>query len=157
MLQPPKEEDKNGELLGYKIFYRSDKDPVGSDEIEVVGAATTSYELPYLDMYTKYVITILCFNPAGDGPKSEPVYVRTREDLPGPVANLKFSDITMNSLKVIWDIPPRPNGKIESYLVTYETAQPDESKYYPSFPFFLPKEIVMYSGLLQFVTSEFMK
>lgn len=80
-------------------------------------------------MYTRYVITILCFNPAGDGPKSEPVYVRTLEDLPGPVANLKFSDITMNSLKVVWDVPTRLNGKIEGYLVTYETAQPDESKY----------------------------
>ncbi|KAK8382212.1 hypothetical protein O3P69_015266 [Scylla paramamosain] len=125
--ESPEEEDKNGELLGYKIFYRSDKDPEGSDEIEVVGAATTSYELPYLDMYTKYVITMLCFNPAGDGPKSQPVYVRTREDLPGPVAKLKFSDITMNSLKVIWNEPPRPNGVIQGYLVTYETAQPDEN------------------------------
>ncbi|XP_050687397.1 protein sidekick-like isoform X4 [Eriocheir sinensis] len=125
--EPPEEEDKNGELLGYKIFYRSDKDPEGSDEIEVVGAATTTYELPYLDMYTQYIITILCFNPAGDGPKSEPVYVRTLEDLPGPVANLKFSDITMNSLKVVWDVPTRPNGEVEGYLVTYETAQPDEN------------------------------
>nr|XP_045601913.1 protein sidekick-like isoform X1 [Procambarus clarkii] len=125
--EQPEEQDKNGELLGYKIFYRSEKDPEGSEEIEVVGASTTSYELLYLDMYTRYVITILCFNPAGDGPKSEPVYARTLQDLPGPVANLSFTDITMNSLKVVWDPPARPNGEIVGYLVTYETARPDEN------------------------------
>lgn len=127
--QPPEEQEQNGELLGYKIFYRSEHDPEGTDEIEVVGASTTSYELLYLDMYTRYIITILCFNPAGDGPKSDPSYVRTLQDLPGPVANLSFTDITMNSLKVVWDSPVRPNGQIVGYLVTYETARPDESKF----------------------------
>lgn len=125
--EPPEEQDKNGELLGYKIFYRSERDPEGSDEIEVVGASTTSYELLYLEMYTRYVITILCFNPAGDGPKSSPAHARTLEDLPGPIANLSFTDITMNSLKVVWDTPARPNGDIVGYLVTYETARPDEN------------------------------
>ncbi|KAG7176448.1 sidekick-like 1 [Homarus americanus] len=125
--EPPEEQDKNGELLGYKIFYRSEKDPEGSDEVEVVGASTTNYELLYLEMYTRYIITILCFNPAGDGPKSDPVYSRTLEDLPGPVTNLSFTDITMNSLKVVWNAPTRPNGKIVGYLVTYETARPDEN------------------------------
>ncbi|ROT77317.1 hypothetical protein C7M84_004018 [Penaeus vannamei] len=125
--EPPEEQEQNGELLGYKIFFRSEKDPEGTEEIEVVGAGTTSYELLYLDMYTRYIITILCFNPAGDGPKSDPVYVRTLQDLPGPVANLSFTDITMNSLKVVWDSPARPNGEIVGYLVTYVTARPDEN------------------------------
>lgn len=131
--QPPEEQEQNGELLGYKIFFRSEKDPEGTEEIEVVGAGTTSYELLYLDMYTRYIITILCFNPAGDGPKSDPVYVRTLQDLPGPVANLSFTDITMNSLKVVWDSPARPNGEIVGYLVTYVTARPDESEFFASF------------------------
>ena len=127
--QPPEEKDQNGKLLGFKIFYKSDKDPIGSEDVYVVGASTVSYDLLNLDMYTNYVITILCFNPAGDGPLSDPVYVQTLEDLPGPVANLNFTDITMNSLKVVWDPPIRPNGRIVGYLVTYETAHPDESKF----------------------------
>lgn len=127
--QPPEEQDKNGELLGYKIFYRSEEDPEGSEEIEVVGGSMRSYELLYLDMYTRYVITLLCFNPAGDGPKSRPIFARTLEDLPGPVANLTFTDITMSSLKVVWQSPTRPNGRILGYLVTYETARPDESEF----------------------------
>ncbi|CAL4132916.1 unnamed protein product, partial [Meganyctiphanes norvegica] len=126
--EPPDEKLKNGELLGYKIFYRKEDDPEGSEEVEVVGPSSLSHELLYLDMYTMYIINILCFNPAGDGPKSEkPASARTHEDLPGPVANLNFTDITMNSLKVVWDPPVRPNGHIIGYLVTYETAQPDEN------------------------------
>ncbi|XP_064109452.1 protein sidekick-like isoform X2 [Macrobrachium nipponense] len=125
--EPPDEEEMNGELLGYKIFYRSENDPEGSEDTEVVGASTRVYELLYLDMYTRYIITMLCFNPAGDGPKSVPVYTRTLQDLPGPVANLSFTDITMNSLKVVWNAPVRPNGDIQGYIVTYETARPDEN------------------------------
>ncbi|MCL4132716.1 UNVERIFIED_CONTAM: hypothetical protein GTU68_036672, partial [Idotea baltica] len=87
----------------------------------------TSFELLYLDMYTEYIITLLSFNPAGEGPRSHPVLVRTEQSLPGPVVNLSFTDITMNSLKVVWDPPAKPNGEILGYLVTYETARPDEN------------------------------
>lgn len=33
----------------------------------------------------------------------------------------------MNSLKVSWEEPKRPNGEITGYVVTYETAQQDET------------------------------
>lgn len=33
----------------------------------------------------------------------------------------------MNSLKVNWDVPKSPNGEITGYVVTYETAQKDET------------------------------
>ena len=154
--QPPMEKDQNGELLGYKIFYQKkrqqdDTPKTGrksrqergnkvnlsgalnnkfAEEVEVVGPKMTSFELLYLDMYTEYIITMLCFNPAGEGPRSEPIIVRTKESLPGPVANLRFTDITMNSLKVVWDEPLKPNGRLQGYLVTYETARPDESEYF---------------------------
>ena len=58
----------------------------------------------------------------GDGPKSQPVLIRTSEDLPGPVSFLNFTDITMNSLRLVWGKPDMPNGKITGYVVTYETA-----------------------------------
>jgi len=41
--------------------------------------------------------------------------------------NCRFSDITMNSLKVSWDVPKQPNGIISGYVVTYETAKQDEA------------------------------
>ena len=35
--------------------------------------------------------------------------------------------MTMNSLKVSWDEPKQRNGEITGYVVTYETAQQDET------------------------------
>ena len=51
------------------------------------------------------------------------------QGIPGPPANLKFSEITMNTLKVSWEPPSKPNGEILGYIVAYETAEQDESKY----------------------------
>jgi len=34
----------------------------------------------------------------------------------------------MNTLKVGWDLPLKPNGEIIGYIVAYETAEQDESK-----------------------------
>jgi len=65
---------------------------------------------------------ILCFR------SSPPVDVRTLQGIPGPPSNLSFSEITMNTLKVSWKIPERPNGEILGYVVTYETAEQDESE-----------------------------
>ena len=118
-----------GDLLGYKIFYYSV--PVNSrnaEEIEVVSASHTTHSLIFLEMYTNYSISILAFNPAGEGPRSDPVSVKTLQGIPEPPVDLKFNEITMNTLKVSWDPPVKPNGEILGYVVAYETAEQDESK-----------------------------
>ena len=79
-------------------------------------------------MYTNYTISIIAFNPAGEGPESETVSVRTLQGVPGPPSHLSFSEITMTSLKVSWDQPLKPNGEILGYIVSYETAKQDESE-----------------------------
>lgn len=96
------------------------------EEIEVVAATTTSHSLVFLDKYTEYRIQILAFNPAGDGPRSKPITVKTLQGLPGPPTNLTFTEITMNSLQVMWDPPKRRNGDIIGYIVTYETTEQNE-------------------------------
>ncbi|XP_044271077.1 protein sidekick isoform X2 [Tribolium madens] len=131
--KPPQQQQQNGELLGYKIFYLVTNSPQDFDEghkfeeeIEVIAATMTSHSLVFLDKYTEYRIQILAFNPAGDGPRSRPITVKTLQGLPGPPANLHFSDITMNSLLVSWDPPKKRNGDIIGYLVTYETTEENE-------------------------------
>ena len=62
------------------------------------------------------------------GPRSIPLTVKTLQGLPGPPMSMKFSDITMNSLKVSWDPPKNRNGDIIGYIVTYETTEDNESK-----------------------------
>ncbi|XP_041766363.1 protein sidekick isoform X3 [Anopheles merus] len=148
---PPQQNTQNGELLGYKIFYlvtdssTQDLDPVpaavagginnGSavrrnkppeEEIEVVPASYNTHNLVFLDKYTEYRIQILAFNPAGDGPRSAPITVKTMAGLPGPPTQLHFSDITMNSLTVSWDLPRKRNGLIVGYIVAYETTEDNE-------------------------------
>lgn len=103
-----------------------DKDKKLEEEIEVVPASSTSHSLVFLDKYTEYRIQILAFNPAGDGPRSKPITVKTLQGLPGPPINLRFTDITMNSLKVTWDPPKKRNGDIIGYIVTYETTEQNE-------------------------------
>ena len=119
-----------GDLLGYKIFYYSV--PVNSrnaEEIEVVSASHTTHSLIFLEMYTNYSISILAFNPAGEGPRSDPVSVKTLQGIPEPPVDLKFNEITMNTLKVSWDPPVKPNGEILGYVVAYGTAAQGESKW----------------------------
>ncbi|XP_072943917.1 protein sidekick isoform X2 [Epargyreus clarus] len=131
--QPPLQAQQNGDLLGYKIFYLMTESPEEpepgrrvEEEIEVVPATATSHSLVFLDKFTQYRIQVLAFNPAGDGPRSSAVLVRTHQGLPSAPRNITFSDITMNSLVVSWEPPHRRNGLIQSYLVTYETVEQDE-------------------------------
>ncbi|KAH8387797.1 hypothetical protein KR093_009477, partial [Drosophila rubida] len=131
--KPPKQSMQNGDILGYKIFYLVTYSPQALDvgrkweeEIEVVSATATSHSLVFLDKYTEYRIQLLAFNPAGDGPRSAPVTIKTLQGVPSAPLNLRFSDITMQSLEVSWDPPKFLNGEILGYLVTYETTEENE-------------------------------
>lgn len=100
------------------------------EEIEVVPASYLTHSLVFLDKYTQYRIQVLAFNPAGDGPRTPAITVRTKQDIPGPCHNLQFTEITMTSLRVSWDPPKSRNGDIIGYVVTYETAEQNDRKYY---------------------------
>ncbi|KAI4461154.1 titin [Holotrichia oblita] len=131
--KPPQQKMQNGELLGYKIFYVVINSPQEippdkkiEEEIEVVPATSISHSLVFLDKYTEYRIEILAFNPAGDGPRSRPLILRTLQGLPSAPIALTFIDITMNSLNVSWEPPKMRNGEIIGYIVTYETTEQNE-------------------------------
>ncbi|KAK9695167.1 Immunoglobulin I-set domain [Popillia japonica] len=131
--KPPQQKMQNGELLGYKIFYLVINSPQEippdkkiEEEIEVVPATSISHSLVFLDKYTEYRIEILAFNPAGDGPRSRPLILRTLQGLPSAPIGLTFIDITMNSLNVSWEPPKMRNGEIIGYIVTYETTEQNE-------------------------------
>lgn len=134
--KPPQQQQQNGDLLGYKIFYLVTDSPQEledgrkhEEEIEVVPASTTAHSLVFLDKFTEYRVQILAFNPAGDGPRSAPITVKTLQGLPGPPNTLNFTEITMQSLRVSWNPPRKKNGEILGYIVTYETTEENDSKY----------------------------
>ncbi|GBP30656.1 Protein sidekick [Eumeta japonica] len=124
--KPPLLSQQNGDLLVTDSPEEPEPGRRAEEETEVVAATATSHSLVFLDKYTEYRIQVLAFNPAGDGPRSSAVAVRTQQGLPSAPRNITFSDITMNSLVVSWDAPHRRNGLVHSYLVTYETIEQDE-------------------------------
>lgn len=139
----PQQSMQNGDLLGYKIFYLVTYSPQEledgrkfEEEIEVVPASLTAYSLVFLDKFTEYRIQILAFNPAGDGPRSKAIIVKTLQGLPGQPNLLRFDEITMQSMKVSWNPPKKINGEILGYIVTYETTEENESELLLKFLFF---------------------
>lgn len=67
-----------------QIFYLvtdspQDLEKKQEEEIEVVPASCLAHNLVFLDKYTEYRIQVLAFNPAGDGPRSPPITVRTKQ------------------------------------------------------------------------------
>ena len=69
--------------------------------------------------WTAYNITVLCFTSPGDGVRSPPELVRTHQDFPGPVSNLRFEGITDRGVTVNWEPPAERNGIITGYIVRY--------------------------------------
>ena len=79
--------------------------------------------------YTKYGKSEFHTNNARGRKSLNQVTFIFRIGIPAKPSNLKFSEITMNTLKVSWDPPLKPNGEILGYIVAYETAEQDESKF----------------------------
>lgn len=67
----------------------SEEDRV-EEETEVVAATYSSHSLVFLDQFTSYRIQILAFNPAGDGPRSDPITVRTLQVIALPVIYFNY-------------------------------------------------------------------
>uniref|UniRef100_A0A1A7YF48 Sidekick cell adhesion molecule 1 n=1 Tax=Iconisemion striatum TaxID=60296 RepID=A0A1A7YF48_9TELE len=109
----------NGVILGYKVWY-DDKDSEGSPKVQVVeGEGNLSLLLGALQKYTMYVLRVLAFTRLGDGPLSNPVLLRTKEDVPGPPVRMVFPEVRSTSVRVVWQPPTFPNGIILGYQISY--------------------------------------
>lgn len=140
----PDKNKQNGQIMGYKIFYwQHTENPQNKQShdlhkhgiydqpremMEIVPDTTESFILLDLYKWSYYSIQLSAFNPAGDGPRSRPIVLRTKEDTPGEVGPLVFSEITMSQVKVSWNPPVEPNGILQGYYVVYETLINDFSK-----------------------------
>jgi len=73
-----------------------------------------------LKKFTQYHIQVLAYTRVGDGALSDPpVLVQTWDDVPGPVSNVSFPDVSTTMARMIWDAPADPNGVILAYKITY--------------------------------------
>ncbi|CAL4083881.1 unnamed protein product [Meganyctiphanes norvegica] len=120
--KPPAITTIHGEFLGYKITVRP------RDNLEGVGGrpktitirdpAITYHLVEDLRTYTQYLVSLLVFNPEGDGPETT-VAVMTDEGRPGPPQNLTVRGIHSRSVDLKWKNPKEPNGEIRGYRVYY--------------------------------------
>jgi hypothetical protein len=67
--------------------------------------------------FTLYTLSVLGFTSAGDGPSTQPIQLKTYEDVPGPVLALTFDNIYDTSVDVMWRPPQQPNGRIIAYVL----------------------------------------
>uniref|UniRef100_A0A8C2EBQ0 Cell adhesion molecule DSCAM n=1 Tax=Cyprinus carpio TaxID=7962 RepID=A0A8C2EBQ0_CYPCA len=117
----------NGMLLGYRVIYWANLPDGELGEIRNITTTKPSLDLERLEKYTNYSIQVLAFTRAGDGVRSEQIYTRTKEDVPGPPAGVKAAASTSSVVFVSWLPPLKLNGIIRKYTVFCSNPYPTVS------------------------------
>ncbi|NXL85871.1 DSCAM protein, partial [Alectura lathami] len=110
-------ETLNGILQGFRVIYWANLLDGELGEIRNVTTTQPSLELDGLEKYTNYSIQVLAFTRAGDGVRSEQIFTRTKEDVPGPPAGVKAAASSASTVFVSWLPPLKLNGIIRKYTV----------------------------------------
>ncbi|RUS77575.1 hypothetical protein EGW08_014679, partial [Elysia chlorotica] len=123
---PPPLFTLHGILQGYKILYK----PVRLDEDESDANFQTSLHLESvlfgLEKFTNYSVQVLAYTRKGEGVRSQPVYVTTREDVPDAPAKIKALATNDSAILVSWLPPARPNGIIRGYTLYFNNQSSPE-------------------------------
>uniref|UniRef100_A0A8C9VC13 Cell adhesion molecule DSCAM n=2 Tax=Scleropages formosus TaxID=113540 RepID=A0A8C9VC13_SCLFO len=120
----PAKEALNGILQGFRVIYWANLPDGELGEIRNVTTSQPSLELDGLEKYTNYSIQVLAFTRAGDGVRSEQIFTRTKEDVPGPPAGVKAAASTSSVVFVSWLPPLKLNGIIRKYTVFCSNPYP---------------------------------
>ncbi|ELK37238.1 Down syndrome cell adhesion molecule [Myotis davidii] len=107
----------NGILQGFRVIYWANLMDGELGEIKNVTTTQPALELDGLEKYTNYSIQVLAFTRAGDGVRSEQIFTRTKEDVPGPPAGVKAAAASASMVFVSWLPPLKLNGIIRKYTV----------------------------------------
>ncbi|XP_062408479.1 cell adhesion molecule DSCAML1 [Sardina pilchardus] len=136
----------NGVLKGYRVVYWSLYPDGGGccggrtrgvttqkwGEMQNITTTREQVELKGLEKFTNYSIQVLAYTQAGDGVRSNVLYIQTREDHPGPPAGIKAVPASATSVVVSWLPPNKPNGIIRKYTIYCSSpgsGQPAPSEY----------------------------
>ena len=78
--QLPPEDDRNGIISGFKLFYKKKGSSGSAKELTINSGSTLTKVVPGLDEYTEYEFQVLAYTSIGNGPKSSIEHERTKED-----------------------------------------------------------------------------
>uniref|UniRef100_A0A4W4FCD7 Cell adhesion molecule DSCAM n=1 Tax=Electrophorus electricus TaxID=8005 RepID=A0A4W4FCD7_ELEEL len=120
----PAREALNGVLQGFRVIYWANLPDGELGEIRNITTLRSPLELDGLEKYTNYSVQVLAFTRAGDGVRSEQIYIRTKEDVPGPPGGVKASAASNSVVYVSWLPPLKMNGVIRKYTVFCSSSYP---------------------------------
>lgn len=133
--QPPLEEHRNGQILGYIIRYRL----FGYNESpwttrNITNEAQRNYLIQELITWKDYIVQIAAYNNMGVGEYTEGAKIKTKEGIPeASPTHVRVTAINSTSVRVWWK-PPNPqqiNGINQGYKIqawTYETLDDIEQE-----------------------------
>uniref|UniRef100_A0A3Q2DIV1 Down syndrome cell adhesion molecule like 1 n=1 Tax=Cyprinodon variegatus TaxID=28743 RepID=A0A3Q2DIV1_CYPVA len=107
----------HGVLKGYRVVFWSLFPDGEWGEMQNITTTREQVELRGLEKFTNYSVQVLAYTQAGDGVRSNVLYIQTREDLPGPPAGIKAVPSSPSSVVVSWLPPLKPNGVIRKYTI----------------------------------------
>nr|XP_019943654.1 PREDICTED: Down syndrome cell adhesion molecule-like protein 1 [Paralichthys olivaceus] len=122
----------HGVLKGYRIVFWAVFPDGEWGEMQNITTTREQVELRGLEKFTNYSIQVLAYTQAGDGVRSNVLYIQTREDYPGPPAGIKAVPSSASSVVVSWLPPHKPNGIIRKYTIYCSSpgsGQPLPSEY----------------------------
>ncbi|XP_041563648.1 neogenin isoform X9 [Drosophila elegans] len=127
--EPPAEEDRNGQITGYKIRYRKFKD---APQVKSTPANIRYFELSSLDRNAEYQVKIAAMTVNGSGPFTEWYRVNTLENdldetqVPGKPIWINIHPGATN-IALHWGPPQQPEIKIRNYVLGWGRGIPDEN------------------------------
>ncbi|CAC5400663.1 unnamed protein product [Mytilus coruscus] len=96
-----------------------------SQQIMYARSDSLEYELKNLEPYTYYSIRVRSHTSHDHGIFSDPVDVRTLEDVPSPPEKLYIERVGEDKVNLQWDPPSKQNGVITSYVIQYNHQKED--------------------------------
>ncbi|KAM7343025.1 neogenin protein frazzled isoform 6-T6 [Cochliomyia hominivorax] len=127
--EPPSEEERNGQITGYKIRYRKFKD---APQVKSTPANIRYYELNGLDRNSEYQVKIAAMTVNGSGPFTEWYRVMTLENdldetqVPGKPVWMGIHP-GADTIALHWGPPQQHEIKIRSYVLGWGRGIPDEN------------------------------
>ncbi|ELU14810.1 hypothetical protein CAPTEDRAFT_148361 [Capitella teleta] len=115
----PPADTHNGPLLGYNFsaLVESSRDLVHSATI--ADPHITTHNISGLQPAKKYIIYIFVYNAIGAGPPSQQI-LSTDEGVPTAPVILGSSSKSWDTLRVVWQSPEKPNGRLRGYNVYWQ-------------------------------------
>ena len=92
----------------------------------------SAYTVTDLTPHTKYSISGSFFNGVyHPSEKSNVLNITTQESTPGPVSEVRWFDVTHESVRLVWSDPDEPNGVITGYSIQMFEIDPHMSHQEP--------------------------